>query len=149
MFSGRLLGAILRPNLTDEIEKLKNVTIRHLLQHSGGFWQDDAQDLQLLTNTEYLNWALETYGPDMNEPATSYLYSNFGFFLLGRVIERITGLEYEDYIQRYVFAPMNITGAFIGGSLPDERRPLEVTLKKCEFKRLANLYTVYLMKGII
>jgi CubicO group peptidase (beta-lactamase class C family) len=60
------------------------------------------------------------------EPGQAYAYSNFGYCLLGRVIESITGLSYEAAVQRHVLAPMGIPGMQIGRMRRDRRASDEV-----------------------
>jgi N-acyl-D-amino-acid deacylase len=47
-------------------------------------------------------------------PGERYAYSNFGYCLLGRIIEKTTGKNYETYVKEYVFAPLGIRTARIG-----------------------------------
>src|SRR6202044_1462244 len=60
------------------------------------------------------------------EPGTKSVYSNFGYCLLGRVIEKASGLGYEEYIRKEVLAPLGIQRMHIGHSLLKDRRPDEV-----------------------
>jgi N-acyl-D-amino-acid deacylase len=60
------------------------------------------------------------------DPGQRYAYSNFGYCLLGRVIEKLTGQPYEKYVQAEVLKPLGITRARIGGSLEDQRAEGEV-----------------------
>jgi CubicO group peptidase (beta-lactamase class C family) len=60
-------------------------------------------------------------------PGAKFAYSNFGFCLLGRIIEKATGRPYEDYVREAVLAPagaagMTIAGNGIAGRKPDEVR---------------------------
>ena len=60
------------------------------------------------------------------DPGERYAYSNFGYCLLGRVIEELTGQNYEHYMQEKVLAPIGITTMKIGASRLDGRSPNEV-----------------------
>ena len=51
-------------------------------------------------------------------PASAWAYSNYGFLLLGVVIERVTGQSYYDYVQQHVYAPAGMTRS---GSLPENQ----------------------------
>jgi CubicO group peptidase (beta-lactamase class C family) len=84
------------------------VTIRELLTNSGGtgdIWgpQYDQHRLQLRTLADYVR----LYGnrPLRFPPGSRWEYSNFGFILLGRVIEVVSGESYYDYTREHVFAP--------------------------------------------
>jgi CubicO group peptidase (beta-lactamase class C family) len=60
------------------------------------------------------------------EPGTHYAYSNFGFCLLGRVIEKITGQPYAQYAQEAVLAKCGIKDMRLGGNTLADRAPGEV-----------------------
>jgi D-alanyl-D-alanine carboxypeptidase len=97
------------------------VTIHHLLTHTGGtgdiFGPDfDAHRSELRTLRDYV----ELYGKRglEFEPGTRWSYSNYGFILLGVVIEKVTGQSYYDYMQAHVFEPAGMTST---GSLPENR----------------------------
>ena len=65
--------------------------------------------------------------PLQYEPGTRYAYSNYGYCLLGRVIEQRSGMAYEDYVKKKVLLPLGITGMKLGCSKLDDRMPGEVT----------------------
>src|SRR3954471_4591014 len=52
------------------------------------------------------------------EPGSRWAYSNYGFILLGVVIEAVTGQSYYDYVQAHIHAPAGMTRS---GSLPEHR----------------------------
>jgi N-acyl-D-amino-acid deacylase len=60
------------------------------------------------------------------DPGTQYAYSNFGYCVLGRVIEKVTGMGYEDYVRTHILAPVGIDDMHIGHTLLDDRYPGEV-----------------------
>ncbi|MEO1983652.1 MAG: serine hydrolase domain-containing protein, partial [Fuerstiella sp.] len=60
------------------------------------------------------------------DPGERYAYSNFGYCLLGRVIEKLTGQPYDDYVKEKVLAPIGITTMKIGASRLDGRSENEV-----------------------
>jgi len=51
------------------------------------------------------------------EPGSKWEYSNYGFLLLGVIVERVSGQSYYDYVRDHVFAPAGMTGS---GSEPEE-----------------------------
>jgi D-alanyl-D-alanine carboxypeptidase len=88
------------------------VTIHHLLTHTGGtgdiFGPDfDAHRLELRTIQDYV----KLYGARdlLFEPGARYQYSNYGFILLGAIIERVTHQTYYEWVSRRVFAPAGMT----------------------------------------
>ena len=61
------------------------------------------------------------------DPGERYAYSNFGYSLLGRVIERASGMNYDAYVRRQVLAPLGIKTMRLGATLPEGRAEGEVT----------------------
>src|SRR5580700_5486988 len=93
------------------------VTIYQLLTHTGGtgdFFgpQFDAHRLELKTLQDYIKLYGER-GPEF-EPGSRWEYSNYGFLMLGVVVERVTGKSYYDYVSENIYAPagMTSTGSF-------------------------------------
>lgn len=95
---------------------MAKVTIRQLLTHRGG-----TGDIGILGRDEGANRAhvrtiddivrLNGSRPPDFSPGSKEDYSNYGFILLGAVIEKVTGGNYYDYIQRHVFEPAGMTHA--------------------------------------
>jgi CubicO group peptidase (beta-lactamase class C family) len=107
---------------------LKKITVDNLLQHTSGGWDQDGDPIgqdQSWNMTTYIDKTLDNYPLD-NPPGQVYDYSNFGYALLGRVIEKKTGKTYEDYVQDNIMAPCGITTMRIGGSTFADRKPNEV-----------------------
>jgi CubicO group peptidase (beta-lactamase class C family) len=82
------------------------VTVANLLSHTGGtgniFGPDyDRLKASLRETKDYL----DLYGSRAPEfsPGSRQSYSNYGFILLGRIVEQVTGLQYDDYLQRNIF----------------------------------------------
>jgi D-alanyl-D-alanine carboxypeptidase len=97
-------------------EVAAKVTVRHLLTHTGGTGdifgpQFDQHRLGLREHRDYL----KLYGQrGLNfAPGARFEYSNYGFVLLGALIERVSGMSYDDYVGDHVFrrAGMRSTGA--------------------------------------
>lgn len=45
------------------------------------------------------------------EPGTQFSYSNTNFYLLGNIVEQLSGMKYEDFIQKKIFGPLSMTSA--------------------------------------
>ncbi len=118
--------------------RLANITVRHLLQHRGG-WDRDVS-IDPMFHSTAIAAALGTKPPagasdvirfmmgwrlDF-DPGARYAYSNFGYNLLGRVIERATGRNYEQHVREEVLRPLGITGAVIGKTAAAGRAAGEV-----------------------
>lgn len=86
------------------------ITVRHLLSHSAGFPEDNPWGDQQLDLTEEDFTAMLSRGMSFSTaPGTAYEYSNYGFAILGRVISRVAGVPYRQYIQREVLDPLGMT----------------------------------------
>jgi CubicO group peptidase (beta-lactamase class C family) len=108
-------------HLTDypNAELAAKVTVRHLLTHRGGtgdfFGPEFAQKrLELRTHADYL--ALFGARAPAFEPGSKRAYSNYGFILLGALVEKLSGMSYYDYVDQKIYAPAGMTRT---GSLPE------------------------------
>src|SRR5271169_1620217 len=94
-----------------------------------GGWPNDRDDPMFknkeMSHRELINWALET-PPLRTEPGYRYAYSNFGYCLPGRVIEKITKQKYDQYIINALLAPSGVSGMQIAGNTLEERAANEV-----------------------
>ena len=95
------------------------VTVRHLLTHTGGTGdifgpEFDQHRLQLGEHRDYL----KLYGRRglSFEPGSRFEYSNYGFVLLGALIEQVSGMSYFDYVDAHVFRRAGMRST---GSLPE------------------------------
>ena len=91
----------------------RKVTLHHLLTHTGGAGdifepEYDAKRLQTRTLQDYVD--LFGQRPLEFEPGAKWQYANYGFILLGRVIEVVSGQTYYDYVQDHIFAPAGMIG---------------------------------------
>jgi N-acyl-D-amino-acid deacylase len=120
--------------------RTRTITVRHLLQHSGG-WDPaktgDPVSIPLLTRIAsdmrvssppscrtLISWML-----DRNldfAPGSRFAYSNFGYCVLGRVIEKVSGKSYEEFVRSEVLAPLGITHMRLGRTLASQRAEGEV-----------------------
>jgi CubicO group peptidase (beta-lactamase class C family) len=96
------------------------ITLWKVLQHLGGWDRDVSGDPNfkdaIISRT--LGVPLELQHADVIKymagqkldvaPGTKYAYSNFGYLLAGRVIEKVSGLKYEDYVRTKLLTPLGI-----------------------------------------
>ncbi|MEM6785870.1 MAG: serine hydrolase domain-containing protein, partial [Bacteroidota bacterium] len=118
--------------------RLAQVTVRDLLQHSGG-WDRDGTVYDPMFDAVNIATAMGVPPPaDVEtivrfmrgrpldfDPGTRYAYSNFGVAVLGRVLERATGTPYAQLVKE-TLAATGITSFEIGGSRLADRLPGEV-----------------------
>jgi CubicO group peptidase (beta-lactamase class C family) len=105
------------------------ITIDHLLYHPIPEWGNSTYDATFdhkdLTREELITWVLDNNAPTSN-PGSVYDYSNFGYCLLGRIIEAATGKSYADHIKDTILAQCDIAGMQIAGNTLAERAPDEM-----------------------
>lgn len=91
------------------------VTINHLLHHTSGIKDPPKSVIQSLERHKYkrdtLLRLIEKEGFDF-EPGTAMLYSNKGYFILGLLIEKVSGLSYEQYLQKNIFEPAGMKNSY-------------------------------------
>jgi D-alanyl-D-alanine carboxypeptidase len=110
---------------------LLNITIRHLLQNVSGSWGgasggDVIDQNPSYTYKQFFDWVINTR-PNPNVPGTVYDYSNINFVLAGRIIEKISGKTYINYIKEDVMAPIGGTQTDMSGKTEAEKKVNEVT----------------------
>ncbi|MFI5170877.1 MAG: serine hydrolase [Chitinophagales bacterium] len=115
--------------LDDEITKFipdypmqgKKITIEHLLTHTSGIqsytsMKDYMTRMTLdLSPTEMIDHFKNE--PMQFDPGTAWEYSNSGYFLLGYIIEKISGKTYGEYLQENFFDPIGMTNSYYGSEI--------------------------------
>ena len=98
------------------------VTIRHLLTHTGGTGDIFGQEfrdhrLELREHADYV----KLFGKRglTHEPGAEHRYSNYGFVLLGAIIEKTTGMSYYDHVRAKIFEPAGMKST---DSLPESEK---------------------------
>lgn len=97
------------------------LTIRHLLTHAEGFPEDNPWgDRQLAQPDSVMTRWLREGIPFSTVPGLNYEYSNFGFSILGRIVQNVAGEPYAAYLQRAVLAPLGMAATTLEASaVPD------------------------------
>jgi CubicO group peptidase (beta-lactamase class C family) len=108
---------------------IEQITIEQLLTHTTGGWGNDANDPMFsnkeMNHRELITWTLKNR-PLTNPPGKSFAYSNFGYCILGRVIEKLTGQTYEQYIKEKILIRCGIVDMQIAGNALKDRAINEV-----------------------
>ena len=113
------------PELNVRDKRVKKITIESLLNHTSGLpdisnyhWENNHQDKASLRNY-ILGLKLKV----RSEPMTEYAYSNLGYNLLGYVIEKVSGLAFEEYLREMILEPSGMAGSdFRYFKIPDSIR---------------------------
>jgi CubicO group peptidase (beta-lactamase class C family) len=118
--------------------RLEKITVRNLLNHSGG-WTQHYGDLAFLPKAvskgvgDPLPVNIDSYIKFVTthrvhfEPGSNSVYSNLGYLILGKVIAKVSGTDYESFVKKEVLEPAGITDMQLGGSFREEALPTEVT----------------------
>ena len=115
-------------NLQDEITKFipdyptqgNKITIEHLLTHTSGIHNFSGMEdpEKKLTTDCTPNEVIDFFKnlPMRFAPGTKWEYSNSGYFLLGYIIEKITGKPYSEYLEEIFFKPLGMTNSLFASN---------------------------------
>jgi CubicO group peptidase (beta-lactamase class C family) len=108
---------------------VEDITIDHLLTHTCGGWDNSNDDPMFenpqMDHAQLISWTLDTK-PLKHRPGTNYAYSNFGYCLLGRVIEHVSGRPYANFVHEEILGKCGIRDMRISGNTLEQRFPQEV-----------------------
>ncbi|HEY2548923.1 MAG TPA: serine hydrolase domain-containing protein [Candidatus Acidoferrum sp.] len=108
---------------------VEEITIDHLLTHTCGGWDNSSDDPMFenlaMHHAQLIGWTLDTKSLQ-NPPGTHYAYSNFGYCVLGRVIEQVSGRPYGEFVHEEILARCDVRDMRIAGNNLDEGAPGEV-----------------------
>ncbi|PKL43315.1 MAG: hypothetical protein CVV39_08635, partial [Planctomycetes bacterium HGW-Planctomycetes-1] len=128
--------------------RIYDITILNLLQHRGGWDLSKTFDptSRLFSIGEAMKLGRYAEGQDLirymmgkplqYKPGTRYCYSNFGYLLLGVIIEKKANMPYAEAVNKYVFEPLKLENIVPGGAQLEDRMPKEVVYYDSE-KRTA------------
>jgi len=84
----------------------KNITIHQLLTHSSGLSVGIGGDYEIITEEEFLE---QVFDSELISPVGErFNYSNVGYSLLGLIIEKASGIDYESFLNSEIFDPSNM-----------------------------------------
>jgi CubicO group peptidase (beta-lactamase class C family) len=110
-------------------KRVDEIRIRHLLTHTGGGWQNDGSDPMFshpaMDHKQLITWTIAN-APLAYPPGEHYAYSNFGYCILGRVIEKLTGRPYDAYVRDTILKPCGAANMRISGNTLADRAANEV-----------------------
>ena len=93
----------------------QDATVRHLLNHTAGlamhfnyYYEDEEYDPPSVEE------AIERYGFLIHAPGEVFQYANLGYALLGHMISKVTGTEYEHFLRTEVFEPLGMNRTWVG-----------------------------------
>ncbi len=133
-------------------KRVYDITVGELLSHEGGWSQRYGDQMFMpLVVAEKMNEKPPVDTKTILKfaltkrlqytPGTAKAYSNLGYSVLGLIIEKVTGMPYEDYCRKSILEPLGIYDMTIAGNLPSDKAPFEVTYyEPREFGRKPSIY---------
>jgi CubicO group peptidase (beta-lactamase class C family) len=107
----------------DPFRPISDVTIRHVMSHSGGFrdatwpWHDEDKAWQPFEPTQWSQIvAMLPYTDVAFKPGSRFSYSNLGVVFLGEIIERLSGDPYQVYMEKNVLRPLGMSRSYFDRS---------------------------------
>ena len=112
-------------------ERIKKITLRHLLEHKAGWGSDPASGVAATLRKSGIAdpipieslLSLIMTQPLKNEPGTVSEYCNFGYETLRYVIEKFSGRRPSDYFRNVLFKPESVSGFYGSGFPPQKNDP--------------------------
>ena len=100
-----------------ELQQFSDVTIRHLLVHTGGLPEYYAELEKRFAgqrpgNEEALS-LLADWGEPVSAPGDRYQYSNPGYDTLAALVERVSGQQFGDFVKDQIFSPLGMSRSFV------------------------------------
>src|SRR6056297_1215658 len=118
--------------------RVKDINVYHLLTHSAGWDKYSGDPVFMpyliskkmnkelpLSRKDVIEYTLTNKSLDF-PPGMKSSYSNFGYTVLGEIIEKITGMDYENYVIAEVLNPLGIYDMHIGNTRFSDKYPNEV-----------------------
>jgi len=145
--------------LNDRLDKYiehpygSELTIRHLLNHTSGIpnpiplkWVHLAVDHDEFNERIVFERILNQHSKLDTQPGSKYQYSNIGYWLLGSLIENVSGTEYTKYVSENIFAPLDLTSDEISFQIVDSNKYAKGYLKKWS---LMNIYSRFFVDSSV
>jgi CubicO group peptidase (beta-lactamase class C family) len=99
--------------LDDIPDRWKGITIRQLLSHTSGLMHSwalpDFEKTIMIPATPEQTLARFKDQPLVSKPGEGFLYSGLGYFILARVIEKVTGGTYDAFLKENIFTPLGMS----------------------------------------
>ncbi len=136
-------------------ERWNQITIRQLLQHTGGWDRGKSQDPMFQTGQAHQSLKLKrsTRPRDMVawqmqqsldfDPGSREVYCNFGYCVLGRIVEAVSGQTYDEYLAEYVLSPADMSTTRLAKTRLEDRGVDEVRYYMQNQKRVPAVWSAF------
>lgn len=126
-----------------------SITLRQLLNHTSGIpnpiplrWVHLAAEDSSFSESEALSRVLHENPELAFKPGSKFAYSNIGYWLLGKVVEQVTGQSYPAYIRGNILQPLRLSAQEMGFIIPDGSRHAKGYLKKYSLMNLVKGFVI-------
>jgi CubicO group peptidase (beta-lactamase class C family) len=96
----------------------ETITINHLLSHTSGIpsYTENPVFAEKMFEDQSKKELIESFEKDslLFKPGTDWSYSNSGYVLAGLVVEKVSGMDLNDYYQQFIFDPLEMNNTYIG-----------------------------------
>ena len=96
----------------------QTITIEHLLSHTSGIpsYTENKDFSDVMFNDQSKSQIVSFFEKDslLFKPGTDWSYSNSGYFLAGMIVEKVSGIDLNEYYQKNIFDPLEMTSTYIG-----------------------------------
>jgi CubicO group peptidase (beta-lactamase class C family) len=101
------------------------ITMTHLLTHTPG-WEEDSRNL-FTDDVEGIvpmgEWLADNQPARIRPPGAFSAYSNYGTALAGYIVERVSGMSWDEYLEAHIFEPLGMDRTTGRQPLPDHLEP--------------------------
>jgi CubicO group peptidase (beta-lactamase class C family) len=101
------------------------ITLRHLLTHTAGFEDRSFGLFAPPAQTSRDEWLRRNVPARVRPPGRNAAYSNYGTALAGHIVERVTGTNWEEYVETSILGPLGMAFASPRQPLPEELAPYQ------------------------
>ena len=126
-----------------------SVTVRQLLSHTSGVpnpiplrWVHSAARHGTFDENAALAAVLHDHSRMSFEPGTRYAYSNIGYWLLGKIVERASGETFPSYVSEHILRPLAITPGELAYVVPNPAHHATGYLERYSFMNLAKVFLI-------
>ena len=99
----------------------EEITVRQLLGHTAGIpnpnplsWIHPAAKHDSFSGDLFFNQIFEKHPKVKSQPGKKFAYSNLGYVYLGRLVESVSGMGYEEYVQKNIIEPLELEPSDLG-----------------------------------
>jgi D-alanyl-D-alanine carboxypeptidase len=120
-----------------------DITIKQVLSHSAGIpnpiplsWIHLSSTHKTFDRNRFFKDVISKNNKAVSKPNEKYAYSNIGYVLLGQIIEKVTGISYEEYIENNIIKPLGIPANELGFEIQDYHNHAKGYHKRYSFSNI-------------